>query len=264
MELFLNIGFLSFGIFDVLDILIVGYVFFLIYRLLKGSIAFNIFIGIVMLYALWWIVDTLNMDLLSLFLGQFMSVGVLLFIIIFQPEVRKFLLLLGNTGLSQRFRFINQFFDTNLINDEKIEKEIVAIKKALIKMSNSKTGVLIVFTKNMNHEYFGNSGVVLQAKVSKQLILSVFQKESPLHDGAMIISNNVIQNAGAILPVSNNNRIPKKFGLRHRAAVGVTEVSSAFVLVVSEETGYISYAINGKLVTNISHSKLGELLKEHY
>ncbi len=264
MKVLLNIGFLPFGIFDVLDILIVGYVFFLIYRLLRGSIAFNIFIGIVMLYVVWWIVDTLNMDLLSLFLGQFMSVGVLLFIIIFQPEVRKFLLLIGNTGLSQRFKFINKFFDGNLVEDKQLENEIKAIKGALLEMAKSKTGALLVFTKNMNHEYFGNSGVILQAKVTQQLLLSIFQKESPLHDGAVIIANNLIQNAGAILPVSNNNRIPKKFGLRHRSAIGVTEVTSAFVLIVSEETGDISYAFEGKLVADISEGKLDELLKLYY
>lgn len=259
-----EIGFLTIRLIDILDILIVGYLIYLIYKLLRGSIAFNIFIGVIMLYVVWRLVELLQMDLLSLFLGQFVSVGVILLIIIFQPEVRRFLLLLGNTTLRQRFNFFERIFDREVEEKEQSLAEVQAIKKAILRMAATKTGALIVFTKNLNLEFFSNSGTRVDAQISQPLIESIFNKESPLHDGAMVIANNKIHSTSVILPVSANPDLPKSVGLRHRSAVGVTENSSVVSFIVSEENGKISFAKEGKLQRNLSNQELTDLLQKHF
>lgn len=258
-----EIGFLTIRLIDILDILIVGYLMYLIYKLLRGSIAFNIFIGVTLLYVVWRLVELLQMDLLSLFLGQFVSVGVILLIIIFQPEVRRFLLLLGNTTLRQRFNFLDRIFDRDTTAKIKNLSEIQAIKRAMLRMAATKTGALIVFAKDENLELFANSGTRLDAKISQPLLESIFQKESPLHDGAVVISDNKIQSASVVLPVSANPDLPKSVGLRHRSAVGVTENSSVVSFIVSEENGKISFAHEGKLQRGLTQTELADLLKKH-
>jgi len=264
MPLLFEIGFLPIRILDILDILIVGYLIYLIYKLLRGSIAFNIFVGVIILLVVWWLVEALEMDLLSVFLGQFVSVGVILLIIIFQPEVRRFLLLLGNTTLRQRFNFLNRIIDKEVEEREEKQEEIQSMKRAILRMSKYKTGALLVFTQNMNLEFFSNSGTKLGATISQPLIESIFNKESPLHDGAMVIADNKIQSAGCVLPVSSNPDLPKGVGLRHRAAVGVTESSSVSVFIVSEESGNIAFAHEGKLKRNLTDAQLTELLNQYY
>ncbi len=258
-----EIGFLTIRLIDIIDILIVGYLIYLIYKLLRGSIAFNIFIGVTMLYVVWRLVELLNMDLLSLFLGQFVSVGVILLIIIFQPEVRRFLLLLGNTTLKQRFNFFERFLNKEGEEDKRQEAEIIDIQKAMLQMSKTRTGALIVITKNQNLEIFANSGVMINADISQPLIESIFNKDSPLHDGAMVISNNKIISASVILPVSDNQNLPKSIGLRHRSAVGITEATSVAAFIVSEETGDISLAFQGKLQRRLTKIELTTLLQKH-
>lgn len=264
MTLLFEIGFLPIRILDVLDILIVGYLIYLIYKLLRGSIAFNIFIGVTILYIVWWLVQLFEMDLLTVFLGQFVSIGVILLIIIFQPEVRRFLLLLGNTTLRQRFNFLNRIIDKEVEEREGKQEEIQSMKRAILRMAKTKTGALMVFTQNMNLEFFSNSGTKIGAEISQPLIESIFNKDSPLHDGAMVIAENKIQSAGCVLPVSSNPDLPKSVGLRHRAAVGVTESSSVATFIVSEETGKISFAYEGKLKRNLSDAELTRLLNKFY
>jgi len=251
-------------ILDVLDILIVGYLIYLIYKLLRGSIAFNIFIGVLMLYGVWWIVRVLEMKLLTVFLGQFVSIGVILLIIIFQPEVRRFLLMLGNTTLKQRFNFINKFFDKEVIEDVNRQKEIKAIKLALQGMAHRKTGALLVMTKDLNHEAITETGVSVNADISQALLESIFTKGSPLHDGAVVIANKKIQAASCILPVSKNTTLPLQEGLRHRAGLGVTENFNAVTFIISEETGELSFASQGKLQRSITEKELESLLEEYY
>lgn len=260
----MQIGFLEITLLDVLDVLIVGYLMYQIYKLLKGSLAFNIFLGLVLIYVLWWLVDILNMDMLSLILNQVVSVGVILLLIVFQPEVRRFLLFLGKSFLRQRSSFIAKYFDNNLLITKKQRREIRLIRLAIEEFSQSKTGALLVFTRNPDGLGLTNQGTILNAEISKVFLKTIFQKDSPLHDGAMIIYNDKVYSAGAILPVSENNNLPKEVGLRHRAGVGITEGTNVTSLMVSEETGIISIAENGVLERHISLERLEEILEQAF
>jgi uncharacterized protein (TIGR00159 family) len=264
MSLLFQIGFLPIRILDILDIVIVGYLIYQIYKLLRGSIAFNIFIGVLLLFVVWWLVVVLNMELLSLFLGQFVGVGVIMLLIVFQPEVRRFLLLLGDTTLRQRPNILGGLINKKEAPLEDKQQGIQELKRAILRMSRNQTGALIVIANNINLEFFSNSGVGLDAKLSQPLIESIFSKESPLHDGAVIISQGKVKAASCVLPVSANQNLPKGIGLRHRAAVGVTENTNVAVFVVSEENGRISFAYEGKLQRNLTENKLTELLTKHF
>lgn len=260
----IEIGFFSIDFWDVLDILITGYLIYSVYKLLRGSLAINIFIGVLLLYAIWWLVQTLEMDLLSKLLGQFVSVGVIVLIIIFQPEVRRFLLVLGNTTLRRRGKLFGSLIKSSVEPEEEKQRSINAIKSALVKMARFKIGALIVLTNDFHLNSLSGSGTELRARISQPLLESIFQKESPLHDGAVLINAGFIQIASAILPVSENQSLPKSVGLRHRAGVGVTEGTSSIALIVSEETGKISYAKEGRLVRNLTEEELYELLNRYY
>ncbi|MCB0551684.1 MAG: diadenylate cyclase CdaA [Phaeodactylibacter sp.] len=259
-----DIGFLPVRIWDILDILIVGYLIYQIYKLLKGNIAFNIFVGVLTLYVIWWLVNQLDMDLLSAVLDQFVSVGVIIIIIIFQPEVRRFLLFLGNTTLRQRSNFVGRIIDRNLENTEEKARQIRAMRSALLRMGKKKTGALIVLAGNLSLDGLVSSGVSMEAEISEPLLESIFNKESPLHDGAVLIANGKLKSASCILPVSENPNLPKSAGLRHRAAVGISERANVAAFVVSEETGYISYAVDGELRRKISEDALQELLNQYF
>jgi len=259
-----DIGFLPVRIWDVLDILIVGYLMYQLYKLLRGNIAFNIFIGVLMLYVVWWLVNQLEMDLLSAVLDQFVSVGVIIIIIIFQPEVRRFLLFLGRNTLRQRSNFVDRIMDRNMEDSEEKGRQIRAVRSALLRMSKQKTGALIVLARNLNLEGLVSSGISLDADVSEPLLESIFNKHSPLHDGAVIIADGQIRSASCILPVSEKPDLPKSAGLRHRAAVGITERANVAAFIVSEETGYISYAVEGELYRKIEEDKIKELLSQYY
>ncbi len=261
----IKIGFLPITIWDILDILIVGYLIYQIYKLLKGSIAFNIFIGVITLFITYWIVDALNMLLLSRLLNSLAQTGVVILVIIFQPEIRRFLLLLGDTTLRQRSNFWNRFFDRAVPKDT-VEKQriIKALKIALQRMSKQKIGALIVLANDLNLSVINNSGIKINAQISAELIQSIFTKESPLHDGAVIISQNKIQSAGCILPVSENPHLPSNIGLRHRAGIGITEKARVVALIVSEENGQISYTYEGHLYRNLSDEKISSVLDQFY
>ncbi|MBX2876839.1 MAG: diadenylate cyclase CdaA [Saprospiraceae bacterium] len=259
-----KIGFLPIRIWDILDILIVGYLMYLIYRLLRGSIAFNIFVGVLMLTMVAWLVNRLQMDLLSTVMEKFVEVGVIIIVVIFQPEIRRFLLFLGNTTLRQRSHFWERLLNRNFQATPKKEQEVMALKAVMLRLSKQRIGALIVLSKNANLEGLINSGVRLDAQISEPLIESIFTKESPLHDGALVIANGKLQWASSVLPVSDNPSLPKSVGLRHRAAVGITERSNVAAFVVSEETGSISFSIEGKLDRKLSEDGIIELLKRHY
>ncbi len=257
----IDIGFLPVRVWDVLDVLVVSLLLYTIYRLLKGSIAFNIVIGIVLLYVLWGIVGVLEMPLLSEILGQFISVGFIALIIIFQPEIRRFLLYLGNTTLQGRSGFLSRFFKSSFTRVR--DQSISAIHNAVEYLAGTKTGALIVIPKHLNIEGYNNSGQILDAEISEDLIKSIFNKTSPLHDGAMVIHGNKIYAASCVLPVSSNPDLPKNVGLRHRAGLGASENTDTAVFVVSEETGEISFAHKGTLYRNIGSDRLATLLKKH-
>ncbi|MCB0570044.1 MAG: diadenylate cyclase CdaA [Phaeodactylibacter sp.] len=259
-----HIGFLPVRIWDVLDILIVGYLIYQIYKLLRGNIAFNIFIGVLMMYMAWWLVKELEMDLLAAVLGQFVSVGVIIIIIIFQPEVRRFLLFLGKNTLRQRSNFVGRIIDRNLEDTEEKARQLRAIRSALLRMGKKRTGALIVLAGNLNLDGLVSAGITLNSEISEPLLESIFNKESPLHDGAVLIVNGRILSASCILPVSENVHLPSSAGLRHRAAVGITERADVSAFVVSEETGSISFTTDGKLHQEVGEEELMKLLNEYF
>lgn len=248
----MDVGFLSIGFWDILDILIVGYLLFLVYRLLRGSLAFNIFIGMALLYGAWLLVRILEMELLSTILGQFFNIGLIILIIIFQPEVRRFLLVLGDSTYGKRAAF---FENLNLLTKKRkvldvSGQTIIEVVKAL---SESKTGALIVIAYPRHLDLFIHSGIELEAKLSKELLVGIFQKDSPLHDGAVIICNNRIIRASVILPLSEREELPSHWGLRHRAGLGVSEQFGVNAIIISEETGEIAFASKAEMrITNLT------------
>lgn len=256
MEIFDDL--LKFTAVDIIDVFLVALLLYYIYKLVKGTVAINIFIGIIIIYLAWRLTDFLNMELLTGIFGGFMKVGIIALIVVFQPEIRKFLLMVGSTNFNRRRKFLKQF---NFLKTETSdETNVDAIISACNKMSNSKTGALIVFERNNNLDFLLTTGDEMNIKVTQPIIESIFFKNSPLHDGAIIIKNNIVKATRVILPVNNEKNIPKRFGLRHRAAIGITEKTDALALVVSEETGHISYFKDGEFIVFKDTQELGDII----
>jgi diadenylate cyclase len=254
------VEFIDFKWLDLVDIFLVALLLFQLYRLVKGTVAINILLGIVSIYLFWKIVEALHMDLLSEVLGKFIGVGVLALIIVFQQEIRKFLLLVGTTGIFNTSSLNKKFFSWQVA--PKLNIDLLPILKACKNMSDNNTGAIIVIGTNSDLSFYANTGELLDAKVTARVLESVFYKNSPLHDGAVIISGNRIIAARCVLPVTEESDFPVHLGMRHRAAAGITDVSDAIAIVVSEQTGEISFAKNGKLQTNLSLEKLKEILEK--
>ena len=215
------------------------------------------------LYVVWWLVGLLEMDLLSAVLGQFASVGVFIIVVIFQQEIRRFLLLLGNSTLKQQhFNFIRRFIERDLQDIEQRDQQIQIISRALLRMGKRKTGALIVFAKNITLDGITSSGIPIGATITEGLLESIFNKESPLHDGAVLIEAGKIYAARCPLPTVDNPSLPPRFGMRHRAALGITELTDSIVVVVSEERGKISVADNTEINENIKPNELREILSK--
>lgn len=260
----LVISFLTFRWLDALDILIVAILLYQLYRLVRGTAAVNIFLGILSLYLLWMVVRALNMQLLDSILGQFIGVGVLALIVVFQQEVRRFLLLIGTTGIMRGKRSPLRWFNfKNGLGDTE-QLDIDAIVSACLNMAQTSTGAIIVVKKESSLQFYSNTGDEIDAAVSAVMLESIFYKNSPLHDGAVIIAGNRIKAARCVLPVTDDEEFPAHLGMRHRAAVGLSESSDAIVLVVSEQTGGISAAQNGQLQYDISPKKLREILEKNF
>ncbi|MGB1018770.1 MAG: diadenylate cyclase CdaA [Chitinophagales bacterium] len=257
----IHIGFLEFRFLDFIDIFLVAILLFYIYRLVKGSIAFNIFIGIAFLYMIWYLVKILDMKMLSTILGQFIELGVLAFVILFQPEIRRFLLLVGKGRTLAKNKFFNKLFQQKT---EDFTPEIESIATAMKDMSETKTGALIVITRSSQLQFIASSGIALNADISAKLIESIFEKNAPLHDGAILISENKITAAGCTLPLSEKDISPKRLGTRHRAALGISEQTDAVTFIVSEETGNISVSENGNLDYAITENQLKRKLKKAF
>lgn len=250
--------FIHFGFFDIIDIILVAFLLYGTYYLLKGTTAMRIFLGIVALFLIWQIVDILHMELLSTILGAFVSGGFVALVIIFQPEIRRFLFTVGTQANVSR---ISRFF--KFLRPKKGTKplDVKPIVEACSNMSAIKQGALIVITRQNPLVDIVETGVTINAKISSPLIENIFFKNSPLHDGAMVISNNSITAARCILPVSDRTDLPGHFGLRHRAAVGLSENNDPVIIVVSEETGHISIVTSGKIQT-ATPDKLGDMVNE--
>lgn len=246
-------------ILDILDIVFIALLLYYIYKLVKGTVAVNIFVGIVIIYLVWKLTQLLQMELLSSVLGQFIGVGMFALIVVFQQEIRKFLLMIGSTNFTHRGKFLRQI--RFLKDDLEIKTDAEAIIKACETMGSSFTGALIVIQKSTKLDFVKNSGDKMDIELNQPILEAIFYKNSPLHDGAIIIEDNKIKATRAILPVSNDRSIPLRFGLRHRAAVGITEKTDALALVVSEETGQISYIKDGGFVMFENNEELLEKLK---
>jgi diadenylate cyclase len=255
-------GFIEIRWIDIIDILLVAVLLYELYKLLKGPVDINIFFGIVAIVLIWQVVNALQMQLLSQILGAFISVGFIALIVIFQPEIRRFLLALGTSTFMRRKgrRFL--FWRLNI--DSYPELDANAIVRACNSMGEMKQGALIILTRKNELKQYINTGEIIKARLSTPLLENIFYGQGPLHDGAVIISGNTIMAAACILPVSGNTDIPKRLGLRHRAAVGITEVSDAIAIVVSEETGRISYSYEGKLVSKATVAELKSFLEDEF
>ncbi|WP_114491646.1 diadenylate cyclase CdaA [Candidatus Ulvibacter alkanivorans] len=254
------LDFTKFRIIDAIDIVLVAALLYYLYRLVKGTVAINIFIGIVIVYAIWRLTELLQMELLSKILGGFLGVGMFALIVVFQQEIRRFLLMLGSTNFSARKRILKKF--KLLSNGNENLTNVSAIVSACYKLSESKTGALIVIKRNNSLDFVMHTGDEMQLELNQPIIESIFFKNSPLHDGAIIIENNLIVATRVILPVSNDRNIPLRFGLRHRAAVGITEKTDAVSLVVSEENGQISYLKEGDFVLFDTAEELTQQLEQ--
>lgn len=250
------LDFLNFTFLDVLDIVLVATLLYYVYKLLKGTVAINIFIGIALVVLIWKITQALQMEMLSGLLGTLISVGAIAVLIVFQPEVRKFLLMLGSTNFTNRRNFLKQlkFLKTEIHTTMDVETVVNTCEI----LSGTKTGALIVLERTNNLDFVKNTGDHMNAEINQPILESIFYKNSPLHDGALIIKENFIVATRIILPLSNKN-LPSRFGLRHRAAIGVTEKTDALCLVVSEETGNISYIKDGEFVL---YNSLNELIEQ--
>ena len=256
MMAFITIRFL-----DILDIILVALLLYQLFRLIKGTVAFNIVIGLFSLYLLWLVVRALNMELLGSIMGQFIGVGVLALIIVFHPEIRKFLVFIGTNYNVNRVLSLDKLFGHNknkTINYQQIDN----IVDACVLMSKSKTGALIVLSGNSGLSEFINTGEKVNGRISSSLLRTIFFKNSPLHDGAVILRGNRIAAAGCILPLTQKE-IDVSLGLRHRAAIGVTENNDAISIVVSEERGEISFAQNGEIQRRVSKETLFSLLEKN-
>ena len=261
MILGFRLGFLSVGWLDAIDILLVSLLLYHVYKLMKGSVAVKIFGGFLSLYLIYLVVKAAQMELLSSILGQFMGVGVIAAIILFQQEIRKFLLLIGKSTTLNRDTFYKSLFIWRKADNSQFN--ITPVIDACKAMSGTETGALIVFSRDSELKFYVDSGDKVDGLISSRLLLSIFNKYSPLHDGAVIIYNGRISAARSILPVSENDNLPAQYGLRHRAAIGMSEVTDTMIVVVSEETGQMSLARNGYIWHNLTALELRRKINEY-
>ena len=253
------LDFLDFSFLDILDIILVAVLLYYTYKLLRGTVAINIVIGIALIFVIWKATQALHMEMLSGILGYLLSGGVIALIIVFQQEIRKFLLMIGTNNLTNKRGFLNQlrFLQTDLNS----ETDTDTIIKSCSTLATSKTGALLVIERTNKLDFLVSTGDKMNAQINDAIIQSIFYKNSPLHDGATIIRDNNIIATRVILPVSENTKIPSRFGLRHRAAIGITEKTDAVCVIVSEETGEISYVKDGGFILYKDEEELLQLLR---
>jgi len=258
--------FVTFQWIDALDILLVSFLLFQLYSIVKGTPAVNIFTGIFFIYVVWIIVRAFDMKLFGSILGKFIDVGVIAIIIVFQQEIRKFLLFVGTNEFLNRNKILKMFVrSTQKKEAEKFATmNFAPIIKACYKMAETHTGALLVITRNSDLRLFINTGDAIDAVVTERMLENIFFKNSPLHDGAVIITGNKIVAARCVLPVTEKEQFPAHYGMRHRAAVGVTESSDAIAIVVSEQTGAVSLTANGDIKANLTADKLKLILDKEF
>ena len=251
-------GFLEIGIIEIIDISLVAILIYQLYKLIKGTVAINIFIGLAAIYLVWKLVSAFHLQLLIEILGQFIGFGVIILAIVFQQELRKFLMMIGKGKIIKNKGLFKFNFSINHKNN--LNTNLIA--KACKNMQRTKTGAIMIITQIDDLAVFCETGVEMNAEISEPMIESIFYKNSPLHDGAVIIRANKIVSARSVLPVSNSDELPGHLGMRHRAAVGITEESDAIAIIVSEETGEISYVKDGELLSKRTVEQLEEFLNK--
>ena len=252
---------IEFGIKDIIDIFLVAVMLYYIYSMMKKSGTINIFIGVLSFIGVWIIASEIfEMRLTGTILDKFMNIGLIIIVILFQEQIKRFLVDLGS---QDKWRFFRRLFSKNVKGgeDNKIA-EVMSIVYACMSLAKSKTGVLIAIQRKMSLAEYEKTGDIIDAAINVRLIENIFFKNSPLHDGAMIVANRKIAAAGCILPVSHDMSIPKSLGLRHRAALGMSQATDAVCIIVSEETGNISVAIDGQLKVKISAIDLEHILSQ--
>ena len=260
MNLLLRIGFLEVSLVNVIDITLVSILLYQVYKLMKGSVAIKIFLGFLSIYLIYLVVSAARMELLTIILGQFMGVGVIAAIILFAPEIRKFLMIIGKSSIFSNENILQELFFWRKRETEAFN--ISPIIEATKTLAGTSTGALVVISRNSELKFYADSGDLMDALISKRLLISIFNKYSPLHDGAVIIYNGKIKAARCILPVTERD-VPAQFGLRHRAAIGMSEATDTLVLIVSEETGQVSLSKNGRILHNLSMQEVRELINSY-
>lgn len=261
MILFIT-AFIDLRILDIIDIILVASLLYTLYYLLKGTAAINIFLSIVAIFLIWKLVTVLQMEMLGEILGAFVSVGFIALIIIFQPEIRQFLLALGTPNIIRRIKKRLYFLGFKRLDENKFNYD--PLIKACFSMSEKQVGALIVMTRQNDIFEIVQTGVKVDAAISQPIIENIFFKNSPLHDGAMIVSRTRIRAAGCILPVTKKLDLPGRPGLRHRAGLGITEQSDAVVIIVSEETGEISIASGGFIRKISDYQDLHRFIEQEF
>lgn len=254
--------FLSFGITDAVDILLVAIILYLVYNLVKGTSAINVFVGLALIYVAYIVVRAFDLKLLGSILGKFVNVGVIAIMVVFQQEIRKFLLYIGSNEFIKNRNWKNLLkFSSTLQNQ--LYLDIKEVSTACFHMSDTKTGALIVVSRKSDLKFYVQTGIKIDSVVNTAMIENIFFKNSPLHDGAVIIVDNRLVAARCVLPVTEKENFPSHYGMRHRAAVGVTEVTDAIAISVSEQTGAVSLTINGEINANLNKEKLEYLLEKN-
>ncbi|MCC7303228.1 MAG: TIGR00159 family protein [Bacteroidia bacterium] len=251
--------FRDFSVLDAIDILLVSILLYQLYQLVRGTMAINILIGILAIYLVWKTVELLEMKLLGEILGKFIGVGAIALIIVFQQELRRFLLFVGTSEILSRGSLRRNWF--TFARKRSVNIDLSQLMRACRNMSESRTGALIVIAGSSDLNFFSDTGEQVDARLTSRMLESIFFKNNPLHDGAVIIKDNRIQAARCVLPVTEDQEFPAHLGMRHRAAVGITENSDAIAIVVSEQTGEMAVANGGKLSTGLSTEHLRETLE---
>jgi len=244
---------------DAIDIVLVAIIFFQLYKLIRGTAALSIFIGIFIIYMFWLLVKALNMELIGALMGQVIGVGVIALIIVFQQEVRRFLLVIGNRYMNRRRFAFGKIFST-VEEETGSPKEAEEIVRATESMASKKTGALIVLGRKSSLDIYSEGGERIDAIISAELLETIFFKNSPLHDGAVLIEDGKIFAARCPLPITDSVSLPPRFGMRHRAAIGISEHTDSLVVVVSEESGHITVAEGGEMKEDITPNELRQIL----
>jgi len=252
------LDFINFRIIDFIDIFLVAALLYYFYKLIRGTVAINIFLGIAILYLIWLLTKALEMNLLSELLGKFLGLGVLALIIVFQQEIRRFLLMIGSTKFSPTDSFMQKLGFKQETQAYTYIEDIVGVT---VDFGKTKTGALIVIKRNSNLDFLKSSADLMSIHLNKPILKSIFFKNSPLHDGAIIVENGKITATRVVIPISGEIQLPSSYGLRHRAAVSITQNTDALALVVSEETGKISYLKNAKFIPFKTFDELIHMIK---